>query len=49
MKAIWGSCARAFSLPGMSKKRERGDQVPDLIIHERKRVKVEQKNNGMCY
>jgi len=48
MKAIWGTCARAFSLPGMSKKRDRGDKVPDLIILERKRVKVDQKNDGMC-
>jgi hypothetical protein len=37
MKAIWSTCARAFSLPGL--KRSRGDEGPDLIIPASKRAK----------
>jgi hypothetical protein len=37
MKAIWSTCARAFSLPGL--KRSRGDDAPDLVIPGSKRAK----------
>jgi hypothetical protein len=39
MKAIWSTCARAFSLPGL--KRSREDDAPDLVIPESKRAKSE--------
>jgi hypothetical protein len=39
MKAIWSTCARAFSPPGL--KRSRGDDAPDLIIPGSKRAKSE--------
>jgi hypothetical protein len=39
MKAIWSTCARAFSLPGL--KRSRGDDAPGLIIPDSKRAKSE--------
>jgi hypothetical protein len=39
MKAIWSSCARAFSLPGL--KRTREDDAPGLVIPGSKRAKSE--------
>jgi hypothetical protein len=41
MKAIWSTCARAFSLPGLGKKRIRGEDAPDLVIPDSKRAKSE--------
>ena len=38
MKAIWSTCARAFSLPGLGKKRNRGDE--QTVLPDSKRAKV---------
>jgi hypothetical protein len=39
MKAIWSTCARAFSLPGL--KRSRGDDEPDMVMPGSKRARSE--------
>jgi len=40
MKAIWSTCARAFSLPGLGKKRNRGDGDELTVLPDSKRAKV---------
>jgi hypothetical protein len=39
MKAIWSSCASAFSLPGL--KRSRGDDEPDMVMPGSKKANSE--------
>jgi hypothetical protein len=39
MKAIWSTCTRGFSLPGL--KRSREDDAPGLVIPGSKRAKSE--------
>jgi hypothetical protein len=41
MKAIWSSCTRAFSLPGLRRKRGREEDLSQAnVIPESKRAKV---------
>jgi hypothetical protein len=40
MKAIWSSCTRAFSLPGIRRKRGREDDPSDAE-HKKKKAKGE--------
>jgi len=40
MKAIWSTCARAFSLPGLGRKRNRGDEDEQTVLPDSKRAKV---------
>jgi len=48
MKAIWSTCARAFSLPGLGRKRSRGDDAPEeTVLPESKRAKVV-GSDGKC-
>lgn len=48
MKAIWSTCARAFSLPGLGKKRGRADDISQEgdVLPESKKPKMGQTNDG---
>jgi len=48
MKVIWSNCARAFSLPGMGKKRTRGDDAQEeTVLPESKKPKMG-GSDGKC-
>lgn len=37
MKAVWNTCARAFSLPGLANKRGREEDAPDVLPEKKKK------------
>jgi len=50
MKAIWSTCARAFSLPGPGQKRNRENDISEeAILPQSKKPKMGETNDGELY